>query len=188
MIQEAEQRKTVLYFMDAAHFVLGSNLSYLWSFVRCFILTSAGRQRHNILAALNYCSKEILSISNDNYINSQSVCDLLALIKEKSINLPIKIILDTAKYQHCQYVLDCARELGIELVFLPTYSPNFNLIERLWKFVRKKALYSKYYSDFNKFKMGIHEVLDNLDTYKKEINSLMSPKFQSFKNVHIVRV
>lgn len=102
--------------------------------------------------------------------------------------MPIKIILDNAKYQHCKYVLDCAKELGIELIFLPTYSPNLNLIERLWKFVRKKALYSKYYSDFNKFKCGIYEILDNLDKYKKEIDSLMSPKFQSFKNVQIVKV
>lgn len=83
LIAQAQENKIQLFFMDAAHFVLGSNLSYLWSFVRCFILTSAGRQRHNVLAALNYSSKKILLISNDNYINSQSVCDLLHLINGK---------------------------------------------------------------------------------------------------------
>lgn len=188
LIQEAEASKIALFFVDAAHFVLGANLGYLWCFLRCFVLSSAGRQRYNVLAALNYFSKEVLLISNNKYINAHSVCELLYLLKEKFNDLPIKIILDNAKYQHCAYVLNYAQELGIELIFLPTYSPNLNLIERLWKFVKKKALYSRYFADFDLFKKAIHEVLDNLDKYKNELDSLLSPNFQSFKNVQIIRV
>lgn len=188
LIQEAEELKIALYFVDAAHFVLGANLGYLWSFFRCFILTLAGRKRYNVLAALNYLTKEVELISNTQYINAHSVCELLYLLKEKVKNLPIKIILDNAKYQHCAYVLNYAQELGIELVFLPTYSPNLNLIERVWKFVKKKALYSRYFADFDQFKHAIDEVLDNLSLYKNELNSLLVPNFQSFKNVKITTV
>ncbi len=62
--------------------------------------------------------------------------------------LPIVLILDNARYQKCQIVWLLACELNIELLYLPSYSPNLNLIERLWKFVKKKCLYSIYYADF----------------------------------------
>jgi len=62
------------------------------------------------------------------------------------------------------------------------------LIERLWKFVKKKRLYSKYYSDFNKFKTAIRDVLANLDKHKTEIDKLLTLKFQSFINVKTITV
>jgi transposase len=186
-LAQAEKAEIALFFMDAAHFVLGANLGYLWCFVRCFVLSLAGRQRYNVLAALNYLSKEVVCLTNDSYINASSVCELLQLIK-KSTTLPIKIILDNAKYQRCQLVITLAQTLEIELIFLPSYSPQLNLIERLWKFVKKKALYSRYFTDFEQFKKAIHEVIDNLDRHKTELNNLLMPNFQSFKNVKIVKV
>ena len=39
-------------------------------------------------------------------------------------------------------VQNCAEMLGIELLYLPAYSPHLNLIERFWKFVKKQCLYS----------------------------------------------
>jgi len=116
------------------------------------------------------------------------VCVLLQLIADQNIGIPIKIILDNAKYQRCELVENFAKSLKIDLVFLPSYSPNFNLIERLWKFVKKKCLYSKYYSDFKKFKNAIREVLANLDDYNEELNTLLSAKFQTFKNIKLVTV
>lgn len=68
-------------------------------------------------------------------------------------------MLDTARYQRCKLALEKAAESGIELLFLPPYSPNLNLIERLWKFVKKEVLYSKYYDNFEKFKVAITECL-----------------------------
>lgn len=65
LIQEVEASKIALFFVDAAHFVLGANLGYLWCFFRSFVFTLAGRKRYNVLAALNYLSKEVLLISND---------------------------------------------------------------------------------------------------------------------------
>ncbi|SMG65551.1 [similarity to] transposase, partial [methanotrophic bacterial endosymbiont of Bathymodiolus sp.] len=58
-------------------------------------------------------------------------------------------------------VMDKAKELGIHLLFLPPYSPNLNLIERLWKFTKKKCLYNKYYESFHNFKEAINDCLNN---------------------------
>ena len=72
----------------------------------------------------------------------------------------------------------------IELLYLPSYSPNLNLIERLWKFVKKKSLYSIYYADFKTFSKAISTCLDHThDTYKVELDSLLSLNFQTFDNV-----
>lgn len=68
----------------------------------------------------------------------------------------IHIVLDNARYQKCEIFTSLAKELSIELVFLPPYSPNLNLIERLWKFTKAK-LRVKYYGDFTAFKVAIGE-------------------------------
>jgi len=167
---------------------MGAFLGYLWCFKRCFIKSSSGRQRYNVLGAIDAITKELIAVANDSYIDSISFCQLLRLIANENISIPITLILDNAKYQKCALVKELAEELGIELLYLPSYSPNLNLIERLWKFVKKKSLYSKYYSDFDKFKKGIRDVLANLDDHKTETETLLNLKFQSFKNVKIITV
>ena len=103
--------------------------------------------------------------------------------------IPITLVLDNARYQRCQLVIDLAATLNIELLYLPSYSPNLNLIERLWKFVKKKCLYAKYYSDFPLFCSAISDCLAQPHIqYKSELDSLLTLKFQSFKNTHIVPV
>lgn len=93
--------------------------------------------------------------------------------------MPITFILDNARYQKCTVVKNLAAQLHIELVFLPPYSPNLNLIERLWKFVKKQCLYSKYYSEFAKFKNAIMDCLQkNHSQHKEELASLLTPNFQ----------
>ena len=121
-------------------------------------------------------------VCNDTYINAQSVCDLLWCIAKLNLKVPITLVLDNAKYQKCKIVMELAKTLNIELLYIPSYSPNLNLIERLWKFVKKKCLYSKYYSDFKEFKNTITCCLNQTHTtHKKELNSLLTLKFQSFK-------
>lgn len=188
-IEEARQGKRQLFFVDAAHFVLAPFLGYLWSFARIFIKAPAGRQRFNVLGALNAVTHELVTVCNDSYINAKSVCDLLKLLAEQNIGVPITLVLDNARYQKCYFVRDYAASLNIELLFLPPYSPNLNLIERLWKFVKKKCLWSKYYSDFKQFKAAISDCLSQTHTtYKDELKSLLNPKFQTFKNVKVMGI
>jgi transposase len=159
----------------------------LWCFARHFIRAPAGRQRFNVLGALNAITHELIMVTNDTYINASSVCELLRLIAALRLAVPISLILDNARYQKCDLVRDLARSLGIELLYLPAYSPNLNLIERLWKFVKKKCLYSIYYKDFTVFKQAISTGLGPTHTiHKKALDSLLSLRFQTFKHSQFV--
>lgn len=178
-----------VYFIDAAHFVFASYIGCVWCFVRCFIKSPSGRSRFNVLGALDAITKEIITVVNDTYINAESVCELMKKLAEKNIAIPITLILDNAKYQKCKLVYEMALKLNIELIYLPSYSPHLNLIERLWKFVKKKCLYSKYYESFGCFKNAINKVIDNGHiTHEDELKSLLRLSFQSFKNVNIMKV
>jgi transposase len=103
--------------------------------------------------------------------------------------IPLTIVLDNAKYQRCQKVTDYALELEIELLFLPTYSPNLNLIERLWKFTKKKCLYGKHHKNFKDFKESIDGCLSKVgNEYKSEISSLITANFQHFQELKEQRI
>ena len=186
-LAEAKDGKRAVFFVDAAHFVLNPFLGMLWCFVRIFIRAPAGRQRFNVLGALNAITHELVMVTNDTYITASTVCELLLKISEMQFQIPITLILDNARYQKCRLVADYAKSLNIELLYLPAYSPNLNLIERLWKFVKRKCLYSKYHENFKDFKQAISTCLAQTHTvYKKELDSLLTLKFQSFKESKIV--
>lgn len=186
-LEEAKARKRKVYFVDAAHFVLGAFLGYLWSFVRVFVRTPSGRQRFNVLGALDAITKELITITNDTYITSLQVCELLRQLA-KNTTVPISLVLDNARYQRCRLVMDLAKELGVELLFLPPYSPNLNLIERLWKLVKKECLYSTYYENFALFRQAIQTFLISMNqTHTEKLNSLLTLNFQSFTEEQIKR-
>jgi len=188
-LEEARSGKRAVFFVDAAHFVLAPFLGILWSFKRLFIKAPAGRKRFNVLGALNAITHELITVTNDTYINAPSFCDLLWRISRLNIRVPITLVLDNARYQKCKLVWELAESLDIELLYLPPYSPNLNLIERLWKFVKKQCLYSKYYSEFKDFKNAITNCLNQTDTtYKEELDSLLTLRFQRFEKAQVVTV
>jgi transposase len=136
----------------------------------------------NVLGAINAITHEMVTVTNDAYITAQSVCELLEKIAALYVGIPITIFLDNARYQKCALVMEKAKSLNLELCFLPTYSPNLNLIERAWKFVKKKRLYSKYYEKFPAFKEAISKCLDETMTLINPISILCSPcVFNSLK-------
>ena len=110
------------YFLDAVHFVHGAFLGHLWSFERLFVPSPSGRSRFNVLGALNAITKEVVSVENTEYINSQSVCEMLLKLHHRRIGVPARVVLDNARYQTCRCVTDFASALGIEFLFLPPYS------------------------------------------------------------------
>lgn len=168
---------------------MGAFLEFVWCFERVFVRAPSGRKRFNVLAALNAITHEIITVTNDSYINALSVCELLRKLAALNLSIPITLVLDNARYQKCQIVQDLAKSLDIELLYLPSYSPNLNLIERLWKFVKKQCLYSKYYENFTLFQEAISTCVENAHiTHKKELDSLLTLRFQSFKKTQIITV
>ena len=180
-IEEAKEGKRVLLFVDAAHFVWQLYLGVLWCISRIFIPAASGRTRINVLGAYDPIKNELIKIINRAYITSETVMELLEMIRAVYLDSVISIVLDNAKYQRCKAVIEKAAELNIELLFLPTYSPNLNLIERLWRFVKKECLYSKYYKTADEFENAIVNCLKTINTIKKDkLKSLMTLKFQLF--------
>ncbi len=101
--------------------------------------------------------------------------------------IPITVILDNARYQRCALVQTVTQELGIELLYLLTYSPNLNLIERLWKFIKKQCLYSKYYPDSESFQQAIMECIEQAPTtHQEELKRLLTLRFQTFQEVPVI--
>jgi transposase len=94
----------------------------------------------NVLAALNPISHAIFTIENLTYMTSEIVCELLRLLARTHPGLPITMILDNAHYQRFALVQTIVREWGIALCYHPSYVPNWNLIERLWRFVKMPYL------------------------------------------------
>jgi transposase len=186
-LEEAKAGARAVFFMDAAHFVLAPFLGSLGSFTRLFIQAPSGRQRFNVLGALNAITHQVFTITNPTYITSVQVCELLTPLAALGLRVPLIIVLDNAQYQRCRKVLEHAASLGIELLFLPPYSPNLNWIERLWKFVKKHSLYSKYYEKFEPFKQAISDCLAVTSTkYKNELKSLLTLNFQAFEKAQIM--
>ena len=187
LIDEAVAGKRHLYYVDAAHFVFGTFLCCLWSATRIFVKAASGRQRFNVLGAWNAVTRELITITNTTVVNSQTMCELLRAIAAKGLTGPITLVLDNALYQKNKLVQDLAKELGIELQFLLSYSPNLNLIERLWRFVKRKAAYGRYHPKFADFQAAVQEVLDGVSTtHAKAMESLMTLEFQKFENVSLL--
>jgi len=188
-LAEARAGQRAVFFVDAAHFVLAPFLGFLWSLTRLFIQAPAGRQRFNVLGALNAITHELILVTNDTYITSEQVCRLLHQVAALNLAVPITLFLDNARYQKCALVISTALSLDIELCFLPAYSPNLNLIERLWKFVKKQCLYSHYYADFVSFKSAIMDCLSQThSTHKADLDSLLSLRFQTFEKTQLMPV
>ena len=177
----------ILLFMDASHFVLGCDfLGGVYSRTRRLVKTFSGRQRYNVLGAINFTTKKVHTVTNNTYITATEICQMLRLVASEYPGKKIHIVLDNARYQKCDIVSLLAKELSIDLVFLPPYSPNLNLIERLWKFTKGK-LRIKYYGNFVTFKQTIDDIIDGADNiFKEQISNLIGEKIQLFDNLNPV--
>lgn len=173
--------------MDAAHFVYGTYLCCLWSILRVFVRAASGRQRFNVLGAWDAVTRTLTTVTNTTVVNTDTMCELLRAVAARGLAGPVTLVLDNARYQRNDVVKERAKELGIELLFLPSYSPNLNLIERLWRFAKRKAVYGKYHPTFADFRAAIQAVLDGTTTtHADRLASLMTLKFQEFENVSLL--
>lgn len=183
-MKQAENGSIALLFMDASHFVMGCDfLGYIYGVTRRFVKTYSGRMRYNVLGAINFVSKKVTMVTNDAYITATEVCELLRKISLEYVGKPIHLVLDNARYQKCRTVQELAAQLGITLVYIPPYSPNLNLVERLWKFVKGK-LRTKYYDRFELFREKIDSLVSSTDKDNKRlIDKLISEKVQLFDDL-----
>jgi len=113
--------------------------------------------------------------------------ELLRKIAAQNLVGPVTVVLDNARYQRNKVVQALAAELGIKLMYLPSYSPNLNLIERLWGFAKRQSVYGKYHPNFAAFRAAIEETLAGISTtHANKLKTLMTLKFQQFDDVSLL--
>jgi len=131
----------------------------------------------NLHGAINAETME-LTLIESNTVNADSTINLLELIEQKyPCSSEILVILDNAKYHYSRSVKEFLEKSKIRLIFLPSYSPNLNLIERLWKFFKKKVLYNQYYEKIDVFREACIKFFSNISDFQNELISLMSGGF-----------
>jgi transposase len=173
------------YFIDACHPVWGLDmLFYCWLLVgqRFNVKVGSGRARLNILGA--YCPEDHeyldIRLTRDNINGEQFVNLLRVLLERHPTTKQFILYLDNATYYSKPCVKEwLARHPQFQLKFLPAYSPNLNLIERLWKFLRKEA-FCQCYDSFAEMQQGVSAVLDNLEKYHTQLDTLMTEDFHIF--------
>jgi transposase len=176
-----------VFFVDAAHFVYGTYLCCLWCITRIFVRAASGRQRFNVLGAWNAVTRQLLAVTNTTVVNTDTMCELLRKIAAENLIGPITIVLDNARYQRNKVVQSLAAELGIRLLYLPSYSPNLNLIERLWGFAKRQSVYGKYHANFASFRTAIETTLASIPTTNApKLKTLMTLTFQEFDDVSLL--
>jgi len=180
-MRKAKDGTIALLFVDASHFVMGCDyLGYYYGVVRRLVRTFSGRKRYNVLGALDFISKKMTTIANETYITSIEICELISKIAMEYSGIPVFLVLDNARYQKCKIVTELAAQLNVSLVYIPPYSPNLNLIERLWKHVKSK-LRVKYYDNFDEFMAKIDAIIESTDKSNKvAIDKLIGEKVQFF--------
>ena len=181
LLREAEAGLGAVLFCDASHFVVSCDfLGSVWCTARRFVRTLSGRKRHDVLGALDWVTLEMTTVTNCKYIDAESVLELLARVREAYGDRKVTLVLDNARYQKCRAVWERAEELQIELLYIPAYSPNLNLIERVWHYV-KAELRTREWDDFDEFRARIDELVESTSGDAVErVRSLMGEGVQLF--------
>lgn len=182
LIDEADKDpgKTVV-FLDAVHPQHNTRAASGW--IRKGhefpIPANSGRKRINLNGALNAHDASDVTVVESERINAQSTVELLEKLVQKHSEKELTVVLDNARYYHNQIVKDWIKDhTKVKLLFLPPYSPNLNLIERLWRFMRKTVIDYYYYDTFSRFRKAILEFFKNISWHHNELETLLAPKFQ----------
>ncbi len=169
-----------LFFLDGVHPQHNSIAQYGWfkRGVDVPLYTNTRYHRLNIQGAMDIDTHEVVSHFSPT-LNEEAALDLLEKLRKKRPSGWIYCVLDNAGYYDTKRVRAYAQACAIQLVFLPPYSPNLNLIERLWKFMNKRIFYNTYYPTFEQFKQACLDFFRTLPQHKNELVSLMAENFET---------
>ena len=171
-----------IYFLDSTHPQHNTQPSYGWILKGKqndkLVKTNSGRERLNLNGALNFNDKTAIVLEEES-INKETTIHLLETIKQKQKTGRVYLILDNASYYHARIVKRwILHHPRFKLLFVPSYSPNLNLIERLWRFFHQKVNWNHYFETFEEFKSTTLEFFKNLKAYESELSTLLTDNFQ----------
>ena len=175
-----ENKDEVVLFMDAVHpqYNTLSARGWIKRGHNMPVKTNSGRKRVNINGAIDIDTLTPV-VRFDDKINQFSTIKLLDKIEDVFPDAKsITIICDNASYYRAKSVKRYIENSRIKMVFIPSRSPNLNLIERLWKFFKKQILYNQYYSCFGMYEDACRDFFRNLDQYAVQLSSLLTENFE----------
>jgi len=179
-LKQSKDKDDPIYFMDGVHPQHNPVAAYGWikRGVDKTIESNTGRNRVNINGAIDISCFNVV-VEFDERVNAQSTIALFKKIeaKHRKANI-IYIYCDNARYYHSRLVQEFLKTSRIVMIFLPPYSPNLNLIERLWKYFRKEILYNEYYEKFSDFQAACQNFFASIKEHKKALRSLLTENFQ----------
>lgn len=183
------KEKDQLYFLDSTHPTHNTIASYGWILRGKandkFIKTNTGRERLNLNGALNLHSLQAV-VLEEKTINYKSTIRLFRKLLNKHPKGKIYMILDNATYYHHKAIKPFLKKhRRLKTVFLPSYSPNLNLIERLWRFFHQKVTNNHYFETFSEFKKTTMKFFRKLNLYEKELKTLLTDNFQLVPNLRL---
>lgn len=181
-LKENKHPEDPIYFSDAAHPQHNSVPAYGWikKGQEAEIKANCGRQRLNINGAIDVASFQVLARFDDT-INAESTINLFKQLEHKHRKAKtIYVIADNARYYRSRDVKTYLETSRIKLIFLPAYSPNLNLIERLWKHFRKVVMHNKYYQSFADFTKAAEAFFLNIKEHRNALRSLLTENFHLF--------
>jgi transposase len=176
----AKPANVEVVFADAVHPQHNTMAAYGWikRGEKRELKTSSGRERLNLHGAINAETFEMTVIESKT-VDADSTIQLLEMLENKyALATTIYVILDNARYHYSHKVQEFLKSSRIKLVFLPSYLPNLNLIERVWKFFKKKVLYNTYYENIAVFREACIEFFKNIGTYQVELSTIMNSEFE----------
>jgi transposase len=177
---EVKKEGDVVYFADGVHPQHNTKSDYAWieKGKEQELLSVSGRSRVNINAVMNAENPCEVVMVESKSVNAESTFTLYK--KLEALHPEAKnsyVICDNARYYKNKVLNENLQGSKIKQVFLPPYSPNLNLIERLWKFMRKKVMNHHFYRRFDEFKKAIFDFFENIKDFEAELKTLISWNF-----------
>jgi transposase len=181
-LKDTKGEENPLYYGDGVHPQHNSMPAYGWMprGEDTELKSNTGRKRVNLNGALNAETKEIV-VTEHVTLNAQSTIVLLTLLESLHPEAKkIYLVVDNAKYYKAKVIKEFLLTSRVVLVFLPPYAPNLNLIERVWKFFKKKILANRYYEKYADFREACLEFFEPKTwlAFRSEWTSLLTDNFQ----------
>lgn len=189
MNEISEDSSKILVFYDVSHLEYQVKSTKNWQKKgknnTKILKTNPSKKRINLLGSLDRELNRFTVFITENSCNKEEACRFLEKTKKtyRWSRKKIHLVLDMAKYNLSYTTQEKAQDLEIALEYLPKSSPNLNIIERFWKFVKKEVVNNKYYETYEQFNEAVDEFFYNLDQYKDELDSLLNLDFEIIKPI-----
>jgi transposase len=175
ILRAAQRHKGLILFEDEASFAQWGSLSYTWARrgQQPEVKTSGKRKGYKVFGAIEHCSGRLFCQGIEGRFNSESYQRFLQMILEQTTQ-PLFLIHDGARYHTsaATQAFVAAHRDRITVEPLPSYSPDYNPIEYLWKKTKKRATHNQYFQEFAALTVSVDKALAYFATHPDPVLGL----------------